>query len=53
MVARIAGMLSPIICGALLDISEAAVLVLCGVLMAATALCGYFLPIETRGRALD
>ena len=53
MSARVAGMLSPIVCGALLDVSEGAVLVLCGSLMAATATCAMLLPIETRGRDLS
>ena len=53
MSARIAGMISPIACGALLEISEGAVLALCGALMAATAISAACLPIETRGRVLD
>lgn len=53
MCARVAGMMSPLVCGALLDVSEGAVLVLCGSLMAATATCAALLPIETRGRVLE
>lgn len=52
MVARIAGMLSPLTLGALLEESEAAVLVACGCFMAAVVVCSLLLPIETRGMVL-